>query len=235
MHVSRRLSVHWWGSECFDSLSAFGPGGRKSNNKSAGAPHNNTHTQLLTVDSTLLILSNSSGTHALDIWDKPGHFSRALPAKSSTVLWPLMPHIFWDLSVFVVVVVCLWRVKPPVFYLLKYSWLETIKLNNPGLYIIEEDIEEKRLLLHHMLFWTQTVHPDWYLALTQCTSWFPALKWLGISWIFPQLLLAAACPPLVKFRFNHNRCSWQKKQKYNWRSFLHQSWWISTKPHLETT
>lgn len=94
MHVSSRLSVHCWGSECFDSLSAFGPGGRKSNNKSAGAPHNNTHTQLQTVDSTLLILSNSSGTHALDIWDKPGHFSRALPDKSSTVPWPLMPHTF---------------------------------------------------------------------------------------------------------------------------------------------
>lgn len=105
MHVSRRLSVHCWGSECFDSLSAFGPGGKKSNNKSAGAPHNNTHTQLQTVDSTLLVLSNSSGTHALDIWDKPGHFSRALPAKSSTVPRPLMPHTFWAFFV-----VCLWRV-----------------------------------------------------------------------------------------------------------------------------
>lgn len=105
MHVSRRLSVHCWGSECFDSLSAFGPGGKKSNNKSAGAPHNNTHTQLQTVDSTLLVLSNSSGTHALDIWDKPGHFSRALPAKSNTVPRPLMPHTFWAFFV-----VCLWRV-----------------------------------------------------------------------------------------------------------------------------
>lgn len=66
MHMFISLSVHCWGSECFDSLSAFGPGGRKSNNKSAGATHN-MHAQLQTVDSTLLILSNSSGTHALDI------------------------------------------------------------------------------------------------------------------------------------------------------------------------
>lgn len=198
MHVSRRLSVHWWGSECFDSLSAFGPGGRKSNNKSAGAPRNNTHTQLLTVDSTLLILSNSSGTHALDIWDKPGHFSRALPAKSSTVLRPLMPHTFWDFSVLAVVVVCLWRVKPPVFYLLKYPWLETTKLNNPEVYIIQEDIEEKKtsvtphVILNsncssRLIFSLNTMH-----ILISCAEM--TCNIIIISWIFPQLLLAAACP-----------------------------------------
>lgn len=164
--VSGTLSVHCWGSECFDSLSAFGAGGKKSNNKSAGAPQNNTHTQLQTVDSTLLVLSNSSGTHTLDIWDKPEHFSRALPAKSSTVQQPLMPHTLWA---FFQLFVC---DEQKHFYVRKCFWRE-IKLKKTGLFLIQQDIAEQILLWHNSLFRTQTVHTD---QSSVCT-----LRWLFTS------------------------------------------------------
>lgn len=99
------------------------------------------------------------------------------------------------------------------FYLLTCFWLETIKFNNPGLSLIQEDVAEQRVQLDHKLF----------SALTQWTS-------SKMTSMFPH---CAGC--FFKFYFNHNRCTRQKEQEYIWRSFLHQSWWIFTKPHLQTT
>lgn len=79
-------------SACFDSVSTFGRVVRKATTTPWG-PHKTTHTHNYG-HSTLLIQSNSSGTHTLDIWDNPGHFSWTLPPKTSNVPLPLMPHTF---------------------------------------------------------------------------------------------------------------------------------------------
>lgn len=59
-------------SACFYRLSALGLGGKNNNNNTAGSQ------QLQTLDSASVLLSNISGTHSLDIWDKLGHLQRKI-------------------------------------------------------------------------------------------------------------------------------------------------------------